>query len=293
MGGFFIEAIMKEGKALQHSPQIEKWYNKELQKLCKEMFGKTFSVIESDFKKLFANKMSATELTSHLNALFETYYELFKKRGKIIAKKFLEKQIRQARISTKQALEPIANKDLGFMQKGSVVNDNNKNIVKMEIYNNVSLIASIPQQYFTDVAGEVTRTIAFGGGFVALVAFLTRYKKITEKRAKLISYDQTRKVYSAIALQEMKDAGFNKVKWRHSNAGKEPREYHLRKWDGVSGKEDGHPNGLNGFIYEIDNPPVIEEAYEPKTERGTYRPEVRGHPAQLINCRCFLVPVVE
>jgi hypothetical protein len=61
-----------------------------------------------------------------------------------------------------------------------------------------------------------------------------------------------------------------------------PRDYHKMRWDGHTGKFNGKPNGLNGYIFPIDKPPVIDR----KTGE-------RGYPAQLINCHCFLTPVIE
>ena len=182
------------------------------------------------------------------NSKFDDFYEYFKKNGRRLAKKFLDKQIRQARLNAMQALEPIANKDLSFMIKGSLITESNKALVEMAIYNNVTLIKSISDQYFKEITGAVARSMEVQGSLKQLIEFLTHYEGISKKRAKLIAYDQTRKVHSDLTLQAMKDAGFNKVKWVHSNAGKEPRHYHIAKWDGVSGKEDGHPNGLNGFV---------------------------------------------
>ena len=56
----------------------------------------------------------------------------------------------------------------------------------------------------------------------------------------------------------------------------------MTKWDGHTGKRNGKPNGLNGYIFDLSKPPVIDK----KTSE-------RGYPAQLVNCKCYLVPVVK
>lgn len=271
---------MKQGKALHHNIGIAVWYNRELNKALKSMFDDTLKTIVPTFTETIAQD-SVFDITVELKKLRKKYVEFFYKYGKELAKKFIERSIRHANISVKKAIEPIAKKD--FKLAGSIINDTNRDIVTMAIYNNVSLIRSIPEEYYKNVTGIISRSMQ--GGSIKemedeLVKFINLEGKKARDRAKLIAYDQTRKVYSDIALQKIKDAGFTKVRWVHSNGDKVPRCYHVRKWDGNSEP----PNGLNGYIFDINNPPIIQKA-EGK------RPEVRGFPAQLINCTCFLVPV--
>lgn len=271
---------MKQGKALHHNIGIAVWYNRKLNKALKSMFDDTLKTIVPTFTETIAQD-SVFDITVELNKLRKKYVEFFYKYGKELAKKFIERSIRHANISVKKAIEPIAKKD--FKLAGSIINEANRDIVTMAIYNNVSLIRSIPEEYYKNVTGIVSRSMQ--GGSIKemedeLVKFINLEGKKARDRAKLIAYDQTRKVYSDIALQKIKDAGFTKVRWVHSGGDKVPRCYHIRKWDGHSEP----PNGLNGYVFDINNPPIIQKA-EGK------RPEVRGFPAQLINCTCFLVPV--
>lgn len=270
---------MKQGKALKHNIGIAKWYNDELQAMCKKMQDDTLKGIKPLYADYIAQD-SAFDITVELKKLRDKYVEYFYKYGKQLSKKFIERSVKYANISVKKALEPIAKKELKFALKGSIINDSNRDIVKMAIFNNVSYIRSIPEEYFKDITGAVTRSMEFGGSIASLQKEIEHTYGVTQRRAKLIAYDQTRKVYSDLSLQKMKDAGFTKVKWVHSNAGEVPRCFHVHKWDGHSEP----PNGLNGYIFDINNPPVIQKA------KGK-REEVRGFPAQLINCRCFLVPV--
>lgn len=275
---------MKQGKALHHNIGIALWYNRELNKALKEMFDDTLKTIVPTFTETIAED-SVFDITVELDKLRKKYTEYFYRYGKELAKKFMERSIRHANISVKKAIEPIAKKE--FKLSGSIINEANRDIVKMAIYNNVSLIRSIPEEYYKNVTGIVSRSMQ-GGSIVEMEHELLKFIKLEGKkarnRAKLIAYDQTRKVYSDIALNKIKQAGFTKVMWLHSGGDKVPRCYHVNKWDGKSGLTDGRPNGLNGFVFEIDNPPVIQKA-------NGKRDEVRGFPAQLINCTCFLKPV--
>lgn len=275
---------MKQGKALHHNIGIALWYNRELNRALKEMFDDTLKTLVPTIKETFAED-SVFDITVELDKLRKKYTEYFYRYGKELAKKFMERSIRHANISVKKAIEPITKKE--FKLAGSIINEANRGIVKMAIYNNVSLIRSIPEEYYKNVTGIVSRSMQ--GGSIAemeheLLKFIKLEGKKAQNRAKLIAYDQTRKVYSDIALNKIKQAGFTKVMWLHGGGDKVPRCYHVTKWDGKSGLKNGRPNGLNGFVFEIDNPPVIQKA-------NGKRDEVRGFPAQLINCTCFLKPV--
>lgn len=69
------------------------------------------------------------------------------------------------------------------------------------------------------------------------------------------------------------------MEWRHGHS-KEPRPYHIAKWDGHKGKINGRPNGLDGYIFPADKPPVID-----------LKTGERGYPGNLPNCSCEAVPL--
>jgi uncharacterized protein with gpF-like domain len=280
---------MKQGKALRSNVGIARWYHDEILKMCRDMFDNTKKQLTPLFVKYENTAMDSLsfDVTTTLNKLIKKYQEYFKRHGEKLAKEFLKRQLKYANISVRKAIEPLLKEEaksenLKYVLKGNLVSEANKDIVKLAIYNNVSLIRSIPEQYFKDIVGMVTRSIEFGGDIKQLKEQLMKIDGVTERRAKLIAYDQTKKVYSDLSVINMKKAGINRVKWVHSGGDKVPRCYHIRKWDGVSEP----PNGLNGYVFELNNPPIIQKA-EGK------RDEIRGYPAELINCTCFLVPVIE
>lgn len=249
------------------------------------MFSDTSKELTPIYAKYAMDSLSY-DFTSTLNRLIKKFQDYFKKYGEKLAKQFIERQLRYTNLSVKKAIEPLLNESLKYSIKGKMITPANRDIVKLAIYNNVALIKSIPEEYYKSVVGAVTRSVEFGGSIKQLKDELMKIKGVTERRAKLIAYDQTRKVYSDLALNQIKESGVEHVKWLHSGGDKVPRCYHIRKWDGKSGVKNGRPNGLNGFIFDINKPPVIQKA------EGN-RPEIRGYPAQLINCTCLLVPVIE
>ena len=101
---------------------------------------------------------------------------------------------------------------------------------------------------------------------------------MSDRQADLIARDQSSKIYSQLTVENMRRAGITKMKWIHSSAGKKPRVYHKTRWDGKSEP----PNGLNGYIYDINNPPIAD-----------LKTGERAIAGQLINCRCIQVPVID
>ena len=100
---------------------------------------------------------------------------------------------------------------------------------------------------------------------------------LEEWQAYRIARDQIVKAREWIKIADWKHRGVSYVMWCHSGKDAEPRDYHVAKWNGKSGLRNGRPNGLNGFVFNIDNPPVIDK----KTGE-------RGLPSTLIGCKCFL-----
>ena len=111
------------------------------------------------------------------------------------------------------------------------------------------------------------RSISTGNGLADLVPFLQRYKGITNRRARFIASDQTRKSFSNINRLRLEKMGVQKFEWVHSLGGTEPRPL--------------HKDVLNHKIFRIDQPPIIDD----KTGE-------RGFPGQLINCKCRMAPII-
>lgn len=133
---------------------------------------------------------------------------------------------------------------------------------------NVKLINSIPAKYFDEIRDATVRSITEGQGLKDLIPQVQHIGGVTRERARFIAVDQTRKAHAYISSQKMKDAGITKFRWRHSAGSAVPRPY--------------HKDVLDGEVFELDNPPVIDQ-----------RTGERGLPGQLINCRCTMEPVID
>ncbi len=137
------------------------------------------------------------------------------------------------------------------------------NALQATISENVGLIRSIPEKYFTEVEGLVMRSVARGRDLSYLTDELEKRYGITRRRAAVIARDQNNKATSVMQAARQQSLGITEGIWRHSHAGKEPRPSHV--------KADGQRFDLSKGLY-LDGKWVM--------------------PGEEINCRCTWSPVI-
>jgi SPP1 gp7 family putative phage head morphogenesis protein len=201
-------------------------------------------------------------LTNKLAARFD---DLFAQAAKPYAEGMVDEADAASTASVGMSLRELAG---GLHMKIAVTTPVMEEFKKAIIANNVSLIKSIPSEFFRDVQQAVLSSITDGKGNDDLSSFFRDRHGVEERRAKNIAIDQTHKAYNGLNKVRLQDAGVKKFEWIHSGGGLHPRPLHLDQ--------------LNGRIFSFDKLPIIEE--------GTGE---RGIPGQAINCRCTMRPVVE
>lgn len=162
---------------------------------------------------------------------------------------------------------------------GSLISEMPRNVAYSIVSKNVSLIKTIDSELFPEITRRVIRVLKGLDTREQLEDWLEDKGLVSPERAALIAEDQIKKATEAFQIARWMRQGFKRVKWVHGGS-KEYREYHKEKWDGHKGKRNGKPNGLNGFIFDLAKPPVID-----------LKTGERGYPGQCIGCSCFLVPV--
>lgn len=263
-----------EGPALQYNFSVQDRYTKALVSLVKQMTRQTQREIILNFhrpaaKEYFAQDESVASSSRILtNELRNKFTQLFSRKAKGLAEKMLADSDKASNGALHASLQKLS----GGLSLGTrAMTSTMEEVMKASVAENVSLIKSIPAQYFTDIEGAVMRSITTGNGLADLVPFFKSHETITLKRARLIAGDQTRKAYANITATKLKDTGITKYKWIHSSAAQEPRPLHVQ---------------LNGTIQSLDDPPIIQYA------KGR-QPQIRGKPGDLIHCTCIMAPVVD
>ena len=140
--------------------------------------------------------------------------------------------------------------------------------LRASVVENVALIRSIPQQYFTQIQGMVMRSVQAGRDLETLSKELRKQYGVTYRRAALIAKDQNNKSTAVIQRTRQQALGIEEGIWLHSHGGKKPRPTHYAN----------HGKRFN----------IKEGWYDPD-------PRVRKKiwPEELINSRCCWKPIVE
>ena len=183
----------------------------------------------------------------------------FKQLATRIARKFVTTADRTNEQRTKR--------DLGI--DVFVGNQELRDYVEASIYDNVRLIESIPAQYLTQVDSIVMTNVRAGGRPSAIAKLLEEQFGVTERRAKLISRDQTNKINSNLSQMRQMAAGFEYFRWETSHD-ERVRDRHKHVAERVTAYGKG--------IFRYDNPPIVDQ-------------NVPQKPGEPIQCRCIAVPV--
>jgi SPP1 gp7 family putative phage head morphogenesis protein len=258
-----------KGLPLHYNAAVESRYRESIQRLV-ELMAKAYArelkaVFTEHGEHLTQDASIASQARIRLNKLYDRFYKRFAKEAPSIVDRFFGGVDKASAASLGMSLKELSG---GITLKANVMPAALQEAVTAATAENVALIKSIPEQYFTQIQGAVMRSIQPGGNGLADVAeALQKYDSMSMGRAKLIARDQTRKVTTAMNTERAKALGIRKFEWIHSGGGAEPRKEHQR---------------MDGKIFSYDDPPVID-----------HKTGERGFPGQLINCRCVARPVVD
>lgn len=246
-----------------------RWYQKELLRTIREMNDD----VKAEIVTIMRDNPLAMDMAMDANPV-----DLVKRAISSLAKKWIDNFIRKAiPVSdemTDKTLEVVDRGILASARKDSLVINLQWTDAMLQkrdaiIAENVSLIRSIPEKYFTEVESIVFRSIAKGGDRKQLADEIEReFGKrhgITRRRAEFIARDQVRKATSALSNARQQAAGIKKGIWLHSGGGNQPRHKHVQ----ANGKEFDLDKGL------------------PIGDKGQY-----VLPGEEPNCGCTWKPVL-
>lgn len=239
------------------------WYRKHLSSLVRSMSDD----VENRLKKAYQSTSLAndaddnnpsTKLKTAITALGAKWAADFEVKATSLAKAFFDQVLQSVDGSLSVQLKSATGFAVPFQMTKEM--DMMKEAI---IGENVSLIKSIPQQYFTQVESMVMQSVIQGGDIKTLADNLHNRFGITKRRAVLIARDQNFKANSALSRVRQQAAGITEGIWQHSGGGNEPRPDHVR----ATGKKFLLSQGCK--------------------ISGEYI-----QPGQLINCGCSWRPVI-
>lgn len=241
-------------------------YRKDLERLSSFVIAETEKEVARYLrgeaaKEFYTGDASvSSQLRIGFSKLFKFLDKVIKEKAKLYANRMVSRTDKESSNSLNKSVG-------GLVFKPAVGTDEFKSLVSA----NVDLITSMNEDYLENIKGVMERSIQKGGLEVSQKEIKSALKKEALKiknKAKNVALDQTRKANTSLTQVKMTRSGIKKFQWIHSGGGQNPRSL--------------HKNVLNGKIYEIDKPPVIDR----KTGE-------RGLPAQAINCKCIMRPIYE
>ncbi len=259
------------GKPIIPSSAIERAYSKKLNALADAMnkeYEKSLKGVmqEEQVKEHYAEDASVTSsFTSVLKGLKRRWGSIFEGFARVVAPEFVEDAAKAASDTTLFSLRAA-----GLKQPRAEYNESIANILQSSKDYNHTLITGLCEEAHEKVYSAVMLSLTSPDpaqqGMSGIKNALVEMGVFTENRIKLITKDQTSKVYSSVSTNRMKENGVTKFEWLHTSAGKVPRHSHVEK---------------DGMVFDIDDKRLWEG---PKADQGP--------PGWAINCRCRAVPII-
>lgn len=200
---------------------VEAEYRRKLQALIKSMQNSVLYYITAAYRSANTDRVSGVKkIETVLDTLRARWLKRFDDAAPKLAAGFVAKASQNLDSNMERQLR---SKKFGIQFE---LTPEMRAIVHTEIVQNVSLIQSIPSQYFTEVEGLVMRSVAAGGDLKTLSEELHKRYDITLDRAGRIAVDQNRKVNSVMKKTRQLESGITKAIWIHT-ACPHPRQSHV------------------------------------------------------------------
>lgn len=242
---------------------LQRAYLKKLDALVKKMSRSVSYWITAEYRRqepeITQDVLPSRALADRLAKVMKKWRREFNDGAEEVAKWFVNASSRHVNNSIRTAL-----REAGFTVKARMTRAE-RDVLSSLIIENVNLIKSIPEQYFTQVQSLVQVAVQNGRDLGYLSEELENRYDITHRRAVVIARDQTNKATEQMSVARNKALGITQGLWIHTSGGKTYRKTHVE---------------MNGKLFDLD--------------KGLYDSAV-GHyimPGEEINCRCTYRPVL-
>ena len=250
-------------QGVQPNAGIEAAYRQKLQALIAEMDKSVVYWLRAAYRAnepvMAQDRMPADELRDAIRKLARRWQKTFDEAAPALAEYFSQAVAERS----SGALRAILKK-AGFTVRFKLT-PAMRDIMQATIGQQVSLIKSIPSQYFTNIEGLVMRSVQTGRDLGQLTKDLQEQFGVTHRRAAFIARDQNIKATASMTRARQDELGITEAIWVHSGAGNHPRPTQV---------------AMNGEKYDV--------------KKGMWDPAVKRwiFPGEEINCRCFSKSVI-
>jgi SPP1 gp7 family putative phage head morphogenesis protein len=250
-------------KGVQPNAGIEAAYRAKLVALIAEMDKSVLYWLRAAYRAntpvMAQDRTPADELRDAIRKLAKRWQKNFDEAAPAMAEYFSQAVAERSSGAMRAIL-----RNAGFTVKFKMTRAM-RDIMAATVSQQVSLIKSIPNQYFTNIEGLVMRSVQTGRDLGQLTKDLQEQFGITRRRAAFIARDQNNKATASMTRARQDELGITQAIWVHSGAGKHPRPTHV---------------DMNGTKYDVN--------------KGTWDPAVKRwiFPGEEINCRCFCRSVI-
>jgi SPP1 gp7 family putative phage head morphogenesis protein len=250
-------------RGVQPNAGIEAAYREKLQRLIAEMDKSVVYWLRAAYRAnepvMAQDRTPADELRDAIRKLAKRWQQTFDEAAPAMAEYFSQAVAERS----SGALMAILRK-AGFTVKFKMTRAM-RDIMAATVGQQVSLIKSIPSQYFTNIEGLVMRSVQTGRDLGQLTKDLQEQFGVTRRRAAFIARDQNNKATASMTRARQDELGITQAIWVHSGAGKHPRPTHV---------------DMNGTKYDVN-----KGMWDPAVKRWIF-------PGEEINCRCFCRSVI-
>jgi uncharacterized protein with gpF-like domain len=209
----------------------------------------------------------ANQVQMVFNALQKKWAQAFGRIANEMAWQFIDEVSDDSEVKLRDSLKELSG---DLVLDTSILTTKLHDMLDASVKENVGLIKRTNGKYLDAMQGDVMRSIQTGEGLKDLIPALNKRGVEVRNWAQNVALDQTRKAFNGLNKGRMEALDMDEFEWIHGGGSNHPREYHR--------------DVLDGNIYKLSDPPVIQEA------RGK-TPQVKGIPGQLPFCRCTMRPV--
>lgn len=242
-------------KPIRSNKGIEVAYRKAIRRLVDDLAASVEYWLTAQYRDappvLADDASPSVEMGRKLREVGQRWIAKFNEAAPRIAESYVRKMFRHTDSAMLRELK-AAGWSVEFKMTQGV-----RDAFEASLAENVGLIRSIPQQYLSQVEGEVMRTYAAGRDLGTLKRNLDQIYAGAKNRTALIARDQSNKANAICERARRIELGITEAIWMHSSAGKEPRKSHV---------------AANGKKFKVAEGCLIDGEYI--------------LPGEKINCRC-------